>query len=236
MNQNAIKFSSIYRGVIFRRDRGKFTCSVYANRKIIRFGLFTTELDAAIAYDDYIRKNKLNCRLNFPDPEPENLIPNTRLIRLTRGEFAIVDEEDFEMLNKFSWQLSVQGKNRYAKCSINTSGKIRHCTMHVFLCGKSGALIDHINRNGLHNYKSNFRYCNHSENTTNRRNKVGNTSDYFGVYYNKRSKVFTCSISKNKITYHLGSFASEVDAAIAHDLKAKELHGEFARLNFPEQI
>jgi len=234
MSKSVIKFSSIYHGVIFRRDKGKFTCSVCVNKKIIRFGLFAIELDAAIAYDRYIRKNKLDRRLNFPDPEPENLIPNTRLIRLNKGEFAVVDEEDFEMLNKHLWYLSIQGNNKYAQRRINIRGKITNCTMHVFLCKKDGFIIDHIDRNGLHNYKSNFRYCNYSENTTNRIRKVKGSSIYYGVYYSKRESIFRSCITKNGKFYDLGKFTSETDAAVAHDIKAKELHGEFASLNFPE--
>ena len=33
---------------------------------------------------------------------------------------------------------------------------------------------------------------------------------------------------------HLGPFTSEVEAAIARDLKAIDLHGPYARLNFPD--
>ena len=37
-------------------------------------------------------------------------------------------------------------------------------------------------------------------------------------------------------TYYLGTFADEVEAAKARDRKAYELEGEFAYLNFPEEI
>jgi len=36
--------------------------------------------------------------------------------------------------------------------------------------------------------------------------------------------------------YHLGLFDDEVEAARARDRKAWELHGEFAYLNFPEEV
>lgn len=230
MVENRIK----YHGVVFIKDRCKFLSTITVDRKPKLLGLFAIELDAALAYDSYVRENKLDRRLNFPDPEPENLIPNTRLIRLNKGEFAIVDEEDFEMLNKHLWYLSIQGNNKYAQRRINIGGKITNCTMHVFLCRKEGFIIDHINRNGLHNYKSNFRYCNYSENTTNRVKKAKGSSNYYGVYYSKRESIFRSCITKNGKFYDLGKFTSEIDAAVAHDVKAKELHGEFASLNFPE--
>lgn len=33
---------------------------------------------------------------------------------------------------------------------------------------------------------------------------------------------------------HLGSFTDEIEAPKTYDRKARELHGEFARLNFPD--
>jgi len=35
---------------------------------------------------------------------------------------------------------------------------------------------------------------------------------------------------------HLGYFVSEVDAAQAYDTKAKEVFGDFARINFPSRV
>lgn len=43
-----------------------------------------------------------------------------------------------------------------------------------------------------------------------------------------------CSYSKGK-KYYIGSFLDKLEAAKAYDIKVKELHGEFAVLNFPEE-
>lgn len=52
------------------------------------------------------------------------------------------------------------------------------------------------------------------------------------MHYNKDRKKFVSSIKHNYKTIALGRFDSEIDAAKAYDLKAKELFGEFAYLNF----
>ena len=40
----------------------------------------------------------------------------------------------------------------------------------------------------------------------------------------------------NRKKYHLGYFENEEAAAIVRDRRAKELHGEFVRLNLPQSI
>ena len=62
--------------------------------------------------------------------------------------------------------------------------------------------------------------------------KVG-SSKYKGVTWHKMGKKWVAAIQLNRKQYHLGHFSNEIDAARAYDEKAKELHGEFAYLNFP---
>jgi hypothetical protein len=197
-------------------------------------GYFKTDIEAALAYDDYVKLNGLNRRLNFPEPEPENLIPNTRLIRLTQGKFAIVDEEDFERVNQFNWCAAQIRHTWYAIRYDCTGGKRVRIYMHRFIIDTDAEMVDHHNRNGLHNYKSNLRPCNRAQNVVNSKKLKNCSSIYKGVSKNKTCKTFTSCIYKDKKPISLGNYYDEIEAAKAYDTKAKELYGEFARLNFPE--
>lgn len=60
------------------------------------------------------------------------------------------------------------------------------------------------------------------------------TSKLKGVSRYKSSQKWCTRISIKGKTIFLGCFQNEKEAAIAYDKKAKELFGEFAKLNFPE--
>jgi hypothetical protein len=51
------------------------------------------------------------------------------------------------------------------------------------------------------------------------------------VYYVKKYNKWRSSINKNYIAYNLGKFDTEIEAAIAYNVKAIELYGEQANLN-----
>ncbi len=58
------------------------------------------------------------------------------------------------------------------------------------------------------------------------------TSPYKGVSLDKRSNRWVSSIGHNYKRIYLENFDLPEDAARAYDVKAKELHGEFAYQNF----
>lgn len=68
----------------------------------------------------------------------------------------------------------------------------------------------------------------------NRRPRRGPTNGfgYRGVSKRNASK-WAAQIGCGGVTHHLGTYESVEDAARAYDKAAIELHGEFARLNFP---
>ena len=96
--------------------------------------------------------------------------------------------------------------------------------------------VDHIDHNGLNNQKENLRICNRSQNSANR--IPSGKSKYLGVtplirhYRNKVYYYFASEIRINKKSIYLGHFKNEIEAALAYDKAAKDLHGEYANLNF----
>jgi hypothetical protein len=96
-------------------------------------------------------------------------------------------------------------------------------------------IVDHINReisNELSNHVSNLRWNSLSGNAHNK-HKKGKTSKFYGVHQHTGRETFGANIKQNGEMFGLGYFKDEEEAARAYDEKAKELYGEFARLNFP---
>ena len=92
--------------------------------------------------------------------------------------------------------------------------------------------LDHINGIRDDNRIENLRECNDQTNSFNRKSHKNSTSKYKGVSWKARDKVWTSQYCVNGKVFYIGNYKSEIEAAKAYDNKAKELHGEFARLNF----
>ncbi len=160
-----------------------------------------------------------------------------KFIPLTKGQFAIVDAEDFEALNKFKWYYRPgQRKDGYAVRSIWLDwrkGKLLTFRLHREIIGaKAGELVDHINGDTLDCRKSNLRICSHAQNMKNQAKRVTNLSGYKGVTWNKRFKKFQARIGSNGKYRSLGYYMDPKEAALAYDNAAEKYHGEFARKNF----
>jgi len=94
---------------------------------------------------------------------------------------------------------------------------------------------DHINGNGLDNRRCNLRICSHSENQHNGSPYVGCSSRFKGVHWRKDRRKWQTSIRNAGKPIYLGYFTDEAEGARAYDRAARELFGEFARVNFPLQ-
>lgn len=152
-------------------------------------------------------------------------------IPLSQGLFALVDDEDFEELSKYKWNPQKNGERIYAKRpGVNhNTGLRRPVFMHRHILGVTDRAIDvdHIDRNGLNNQKSNLRICTRSFNNANAKIPKDNTSGYKGVYFDKSRGLWHARISK----IFLGRFKDKIDAAKAYNEAAKTLWGDFARIN-----
>lgn len=154
----------------------------------------------------------------------------SKRIPLSKGKFAIVDDEDFERVNQFKWGL-LQG--RYAQ--RNASAKNPYGRMHRFILQAPPELnVDHINGNGLDNRKCNLRLCTQAQNVQNSKMPKTNVSGFKGVSQVKSGN-WRAQISVDNTSKALGTFKTKEEAARAYDRAALEYYGEFARLNFPRK-
>ncbi len=148
------------------------------------------------------------------------------VICLNNGLSCIVDDEDFDKVSRHTWYCQKSGKNRYA--ASRTNGKFVYMHKIIMHCN----LIDHINGNGLDNRKCNLRSSNKSLNSVNSQKRDGNnTSKFKGVSFRVDRNRWRSVVTKDKKTYFLGHFFTELDAAKAYNTKVLELFGQNAVLN-----
>ena len=143
---------------------------------------------------------------------------------------VLVDDEDFDFLNKYKWSLAGHDQYYYAVGWVNS----RSIRMHRLIMKEDNksVLIDHKDHNGLNNQKINLRRATYSQNGMNRRVKSTSLSQYLGLGWCKRRKRWIASITQNGKPTFLGWFKDEKEAAIEYDKAAKAMFGEFANLNF----
>lgn len=152
--------------------------------------------------------------------------------------FALVDEEDFALVSAYTWSPTKDVSTFYAKTKVrDDEGRWHTIKMHRLILGLDGPEItDHRDGNGLNNTRKNIRPATYAENANNRRLRVTNRSGYKGVTKAYRGKRWQVAITSKGVRYHIGYFPDPISGARAYDEKAREIHGEFARLNFPEEI
>jgi len=92
-------------------------------------------------------------------------------------------------------------------------------------------MIDHKDTVRSNNRIENLRPAEPLTNQYNKNRQKDGTSNYKGVWWDKKKSVWKASIRLPDKRLYLGQFDTELEAALAYDYKAKQIHGEFAKLN-----
>jgi hypothetical protein len=163
-------------------------------------------------------------------------------IELTQNQTTIIDLEDLDRIHRTysgTWYASYAKKTRvfYVRGNITKDGKQKAFQLHRAIMNITDPKIkiDHVNHNTLDNTKENLRICSNKENIRNSRSTINSSSIYKGVGWHKATQKWLAKIYCDYKHIHIGIFNDESEAARAYDLKAKELFGEFAYLNFPDE-
>ena len=145
-----------------------------------------------------------------------------KTISLTKNRVTLVDEDDYEYLNQFTWYCT---SSKYAARKprsgiIYIHRLIMDCPLNLF--------VDHINHDTLDNRKENLRICSKRDNQRHQQKRKGVTSSkYKGVHFFKRDRLWVAQIDGA----HIGRYVTENESAEAYNVEAAKLHGNFAKLN-----
>lgn len=184
---------------------------------------------------------KAGVRMHLPRPPVNRL----REIQLSDHHVAVVSADDYEWLRQFTWRAKftvpqamlaadVADHLVYAARTVRLpSGKFRTVYMHrEIVKAPKGMPVDHVDGNGLHNWRENLRICTPQENVMNR--LVENSLGLRGV--RRKGNKYYARIRHMGKEKHLGVYATPEEAAKAYDAAAVELFGAFAVVNFPESL
>ena len=156
-------------------------------------------------------------------------------ITLTRGKYAIVDDDDFDWLNGYKWQYLDSGRgNGYAVRALylgKVNGKDKYGLkwMHrEILKTPKSFETDHINRNKLDNRKENLRKATRSQNKANTNLTKANKSGYKGVNWSNKTKSWEAGIKINQKRIWLGYFKNKLKASLVYKKAANIYFGEYA--------
>lgn len=145
-------------------------------------------------------------------------------VSLTRGLFAIVDDADHDLVSAHKWYAAKQPNTFYACRDIRVQGKKKTLWMHREINKTPENMrTDHIDGNGLHNWRDNLRSATHTENMVNNFRHTPKRPKYRGVSWHKGNQRWYAQITVDRKNIYIGSFSSQEAARNAFEQRRSEL-------------
>lgn len=158
---------------------------------------------------------------------------DTATIIRSDGAEILVDRADYDRLNQYRW-FAAGTKNGYAGRSGKRNGKSRILYMHrEIMSPPPGFVVDHVNGDTLDNRRSNLRICTKARNSANRTVCLNHTG-FLGIGFDPAQGRYQASVMQDGSRFRGPWRLTAQEAAKDYDCLARGVHGEFARLNFPE--
>lgn len=158
-------------------------------------------------------------------------------VLLENGGQTFIDASDERLVAPYRWRALRQRRGFvYAVARMPGDGLL---SLHrLILRAPPGRWVDHVDGDGLNNRRCNLRLASGTENACNRRKRIG-PNRFKGIFRShatngsRGGRPWTARIQVAGQVFELGAFHTDVEAARAYDEAARDLHGPFARLNFP---
>lgn len=163
-------------------------------------------------------------------------------IPLTQGQFAIVDDEDFEWLNLWKW-CAMWSSGTKSFRAVRTDHyrelgqkKQKLVYMHRQIMNyPKGLMVDHVaHGTTLDNRRCNLRIATAVQNMQNKNRQANNKVGFKGVR-EVYPKIFYARICVKGKDIYLGCGEDPFELARSYDRAAIKYFGEFALLNFPRE-
>lgn len=149
-------------------------------------------------------------------------------IPLQNGMVALVDDEDFERVNKYQWHYAVSS----GRTNITISNK-KIGVLGRFLLEEDdeNIVISFKDKNVLNHQKENLLKVKRATGNVRGRGHRNSTSKYKGVSFDKQTSRWVAQIQYKGKTKKIGRFDTEEEAALAYNSYATETFGKLAFLN-----
>jgi hypothetical protein len=146
------------------------------------------------------------------------------------GGHTLIDDDDLALVLEHKWCINQKEQGKRTSYVRRTTDSLK---LHQLIMGEvpEGMVIDHVNGDGLDNRRANLRFCTHAQNRQNQSKRIDGASPFKGVGWVEDRKKWRAFIKVEGRQKTLGYFDREEEAALAYDSEAREIFGDFARLN-----
>ncbi len=242
--------SSKYYGVTYHKTRKFWRAYITKDKKMNRIGNFKTEIEAAKAYNEkakelYDDKARLNIIEEDDEEEINNNIKNIDISNIPSTSTS-TDIINLNTITEFKNQVDEIKNNEVLKEIRERKSRFRGVTF------SQNRYIAEIFKDNQRYYLGTYDTDEDAARAYNKKSKelygdqaflndvegdieiVGHkqkSSKYRGVSYNKKYNNWKVILRKDYKEVHAGTYKTEEEAALAYNKKAKEIHGDKAKLN-----